>query len=78
MPELPHPLTGVALDADDLAALVQADEEFWPYQGRWKRVRERIAELRGPADLPRPSRQSDVQARVARCPRCGGAVGKAA
>lgn len=35
------------------------------------RLRERIAELRGPAVLPRPRHRSDRQAAVAACPRCG-------
>ena len=31
----------------------------------------RLAELRGPAELPKPRYQTDKQRAVSRCPRCG-------
>jgi hypothetical protein len=34
-------------------------------------LRVRIAELRGPAVLPRRRYQTETQAKVDRCPRCG-------
>jgi hypothetical protein len=34
-------------------------------------LRVQIAELRGPAELPKRRYQTDTQQKVARCPRCG-------
>lgn len=60
---------------DDLAELRALDNQIRTDMGRAYRlldgVNERAAELAGPAVLPRPSRQTDKQRRVAACPRCG-------
>lgn len=39
-------------------------------------LRQRIAEKRGPAELPKPRLRTDKQARVSVCPRCGSKGGK--
>lgn len=73
-----HPLTGELLDRDDLAGLVEMERRVDVYLRRQRRhyafrgnLRERIAELRGPAVLPRASHQTDTQKKVDDCPRCG-------
>lgn len=76
-----HPLTGVTLDRDDPVQLAQAmvdTEDWWStmkaaYRARWEmynQVRERLAEIRPAAPLPRPTRQTDKQRATRRCPRC--------
>lgn len=54
------------------AELARLDEEI----GRNYRARvpilQRLAELRGPAELPPARYRTETQQRVARCPRCGG------
>ena len=70
----------MAMEADlrrlwnNLDGLVQARAEMERWTGRVYGVRAqydaRIAELQGPAKLPRPRYQTDVQRRVAVCPRC--------
>lgn len=73
-----HPVTGEVLDPDDLAGLVQAEKIVDRYLRKQSRhynfrraLRERIAELRGPAVLPRPVYQTEKQQKVHDCPRCG-------
>lgn len=72
-----HPVTGEVLP-DELEELVRAEaivDEYlraqWPHYSFRRRLRERIAELRDKAVLPHRSLRTDVQARVAACPRCG-------
>lgn len=72
-----HPLTGEVL-TDDLDALVRAEAIVSRYlrtQAKHYRFRadllKRIAELRGPAELPRRRFRTDKQMKVAECPRCG-------
>jgi hypothetical protein len=72
-----HPISGEVL-ADDLDTLVRAEAIVDRYlrglasQYAFRRaLRERIAELRGPAELPRPRYRTDKQQRVSECPRCG-------
>lgn len=75
---LANPLTGLVI-ADNLSAL-EAEEAkidtllrgYSPLYEYRNNLRLRMAELRGPAELPRPRFRSDRQARVAACPRCGG------
>lgn len=74
---LTHPLTGEVMP-DELDVLVEAERAVDRYlraQARHYRfrdeLRERIAELRGPAVLPRPRYRTDRQQRVSVCPRCG-------
>jgi hypothetical protein len=69
--------TGEILDGD-LATLVEAERRvdavlrsLGPQYDDRRKLRERIAELRGPAELPRPRYRTDKQARVSECPRCG-------
>lgn len=64
--------------ADDLESLVEAEaivdrylRRQSPHYAFRRALRERIAELRGPAELPRPRWQTDRQRRVSECPRCG-------
>lgn len=76
-----HPLTGEIL-ADELEVLVEAEKTVDRYlrglskhYGFRRALRERIAELRGPAELPRPRYRTDKQSRVSECPRCGARPG---
>lgn len=78
-----RPSTGEILPEDDLDALVAAERIVDAYLRRQsvhynfrRRLRERIAELRGPAVLPRPRHQTDVQKKVHECPRCSGRVAR--
>lgn len=71
------PLTGEVL-ADELETLVSMERRvdsflrhLSPHYEFRRELRERIAELRGPAELPRARWRSDRQSRVAACPRCG-------
>lgn len=71
------PLTGEVLP-DDLDSLVEAERlvdaflrGLGPHYDYRRRLRERIADLRGPADLPKRRFRTDKQQRVAACPRCG-------
>jgi len=77
LPLIAHPLTGEVLP-DDLDSLVRAEaivdrylRRLSPHYAFRRELRERIAELRGPAELPGPRWQTDRQRRVAECPRCG-------
>lgn len=66
-----HPLSGEVLPEDDARALraaMDAMNEPWKH---WRRIRERLAELEE-YELPSARRQTDVQRRIASCPRCGG------
>jgi hypothetical protein len=69
-----HPVTGELLEADQVT-LAAAQAETEATIGRLYRaldpIRERLGELRGPAVLPRPSRRTDKQRDVSRCPSCG-------
>lgn len=72
-----HPLTGEILDETNLAELVAAEKIVDAYlrgQSRHysfrRRLREQIAELRGPAVLPKPRYQTETQHKVYDCPRC--------
>lgn len=70
-----HPVTGEWIDAIEprlAEAAKETDEELGRIYRALLPIRERLAELRGPAVLPRPSRQTDKQRRVSACPRCGG------
>ncbi len=65
----------VADRLDDLAVAEREVDEtlraLGPLYDFRRQLRERIAELRGPAELPRPRFRTDRQQRVAECPRCG-------
>lgn len=69
-----HPLSGEIIP-DELAALKGALEQTDLFLSRvyprLREIRERIAELE-PIVLPPRRWQSEVQAKVHRCPRCGG------
>lgn len=63
---------------DDLAVMVELEAAtdaalrgLWPQYELRRRLRERIAELQGPPELPPPRYRTPVQERVAACPRCG-------
>lgn len=71
------PLTGEVVP-DDLAALEEAERavdaflrSLGPRYDFRRSLRERIADLRGPAELPAARYRTDKQARVSVCPRCG-------
>lgn len=73
-----HPITGEVLP-DDLAALERTERQVDRYLRRQSQhyafrraLRERIAELRGPAALPPRRSQTPHQQRVQDCPRCSG------
>ena len=74
-----HPTTGVIVLADSEEALAEAvlaaDQEIGRLHRLKAPLQERLAELRGPANLPKRRYQTDRQRLVARCPRCGGTVG---
>ncbi len=69
-----HPLSGALLEATH-ANLRAAKTDGWAEIDRLKvalaPISERLAELDGPAVLPRPRWQTDKQRRIATCPRCG-------
>lgn len=59
-------------DLEDLElALSELEEHMSPLFTKRRALRERIAELRPPAELPPPRYRTQTQERVARCPRCG-------
>lgn len=73
-----NPWTGEVVE-DTLEALDAAERyvDAWlrtigPFYDFRRDLRGRIAELRGPAELPKPRWRTDRQQRVAECPRCGG------
>jgi hypothetical protein len=73
-----HPLTGEVLP-DDLDALQAMEANVDRYlRGQSKhyefrrKLRERIAELHGQAELPPPRWRTPLQQKVAECPRCSG------
>lgn len=73
-----HPVNGAVVE-DDLDTLTNLEAHVDKYLRRQnvhynfrKLLRERIAELRGPAVLPRPRYRTERQSRVAECPRCSG------
>lgn len=72
-----HPETGVVIE-DTLDALLDEHEtidrrlrSLSPLYHFRDQLLARIGELRGPVSLPRASRRSDVQNRVAQCVACG-------
>lgn len=72
-----NPTTGEVVE-DTLDALTVAEKyvdetlrALGPLYDYRRDLRGRIAELRGPAELPRPRFRTDRQQRVAECPRCG-------
>jgi hypothetical protein len=71
---LVHPLTGEIVP-EVLPALVDAekavDRDARKLYGFRSELRKTIAELRGVAVLPPRHRRTEVQRRVASCPRCG-------
>lgn len=75
-----NPLSGEIVP-DDLDTLVEAERTVDRYLRSLRdhyefrrQLRERIAELRGPAELPHRRHRTDSQERVGRCPRCGARV----
>lgn len=72
-----HPLTGEVLpdDLDTLAVLEEQVDGYLRAQRAHytfrRRLRERIAELRGIANVPPMRFRTQKQHRVACCPRCG-------
>jgi hypothetical protein len=57
---------------DGFVAISKHKRDIADLHARMEPLRERLAVLRGPAVLPRPSRRTDRQQLVAACPRCGG------
>jgi hypothetical protein len=76
-----NPLTGeVVGDSLDSLTLAEAevDRDIRALYRFRDELRLAIAEARGVARLPHPRRQTDVQRRVAACPRCGSREQRAA
>lgn len=76
-----HPISAEVLP-DDLATLERTERQVDRYLRRQSQhyafrraLRERIAELRGPAALPRPRYRTETQHSVGRCARCGARAG---
>jgi hypothetical protein len=69
----PHPETGELLETKDefIDAMNEIDLRMSPMWLTRKQLREAFAERFDPY-LPTPRNRTDKQARVARCPRCGG------
>lgn len=79
---LVHPFTGEVLDPEDLEALEDAEAQlttylsgFGVFYGIRRELRTAIAEKRKAAKLPRPRYRTELQMKVAECPRCGGRHG---
>lgn len=83
-----HPVTYAFMEATEgnLSAAIEdafidvarRKREVADLMARMEPLRERLAVLRGPAVLPRPSRRTETQSKVAACPRCGGRLDGAA
>jgi hypothetical protein len=76
---LPHPFNeGEFVDSEDVKALkrVLMEWDAWRiknYWDKWNRaadIESAYWDIAEPADLPRRSRQTDKQTRIAKCPRC--------
>lgn len=58
-------------------ALSELEEHMSPLFTRRRELREQIAALRPPAELPAPRYRTLTQEKLARCPRCGGKLADA-
>lgn len=72
-----HPFTGEVIDPDDLPTLEDAEAELSKYlsgfgvlYGIRRELRGAIAAKRKAASLPRPRFRTEIQQKVAECPRC--------
>lgn len=54
------------------AELTRIEEALSALYRERRPILEALAELRGPAELPRPRYRTPTQQAVASCPRCGG------
>lgn len=70
-----HPETGVVLETKDefIDAMNEVELRMSPMWIVRRKIREAYAERFDPY-LPSPRNRTDKQARVARCPRCGGDI----
>ncbi len=59
-------------EAELAAELARLDEALADIYRERRPVLEALAEVRGPAVLPKRRYQTDTQAKIQRCPRCGG------
>lgn len=75
MPDFIHPETGEVLATAEewQAALAAVEEKLAPLYRVRRSLREEYAERFEPV-LPEARYRSQVQDRVARCPRCGGVI----
>lgn len=75
MTDFIHPETGEVLATSEQwqAALSAVEEKLAPLYRVRRALREEYAERFEPV-LPAPRYRSQVQDRVARCPRCGGVI----
>lgn len=69
-----HPETGreVHTHEDFIEAIDWVERRLAPLYKVRRHLREEMAERYPPPELPRRRERTDVQERVARCPRCGG------
>lgn len=71
-----HPATGAVVEDDlDTLAALEAVVDKWlrslsPHYELRRKLRERIAEITETPAMPKRRYRTDVQARVASCPRC--------
>ena len=55
-------------------AVTHLDEELSRIYREREPLLVQLAELRGPYEMPKPSRRTETQAKVGRCPRCSGRI----
>lgn len=72
--EIVHPETGEVLTTEEewRSALQAVEERLAPLYVIRRELRERHAEAVAGPELPSPTRRTEKQHIVARCPRCGG------
>lgn len=64
----------ITTPAEALAELDRIERELGPCRALYRardELREWLAGAQGPLGMPRPSRRTATQEKVARCPRCG-------
>lgn len=71
-----HPESGreVQTHEEFLEAIVWVEERLAPLYRVRRHLREEMATRFPAPELPPPSRRTDKQAAIARCPRCGGTL----
>jgi hypothetical protein len=69
-----HPATGEVLESqeDFQRALRELEQQMEPFYKVRRALRAGMADAWEPAAMPEPRYRTETQARVMRCPRCGG------